>query len=388
VRRRRLAATTATAVLAAACGMGSAMSGSFGDDAVTAGGGATTAGDTVVVVVDGEDGDGPEVVGFTDDGAERWRWGRPGAALSPSPVAGDDVAVVTFATPPPGDGTPAGVCAVDAADGTERWCVEVDDPAFGRTGRFAPTLAVAGAVVVAADAGGTVRALDLADGTTRWTTTVAEPPDGEPREPGDLLVVGDLVVGSVGAEDSVVALDLDGGAERWRADVGTWRRAGHGLAGAGDAIVVQGTDEVVLLDRGDGQLRWRTPLPPPPAGEHAWPDAVPLVVDDTVLVVSTVTPGEPEARVLYALDLPRGEVRWARPDLPPPAAPVRDRTSALAAVDGRVLLLSGELVVVDLADGELSPQGVTLPWTQRPAVVDGELALVDRDRRLRRVELP
>jgi outer membrane protein assembly factor BamB len=391
--RRRFAATTVVAVLAAACGSGSAMSGTWSEDRVAPGGGAVRAGDAVVAVVLDEDGadavrpTGGALVGYDHDGAERWRWDGQGRALQALPVADDAVVVLHHTSPPPGDGTPAGLCAVAVADGSERWCEELGDAAFGRTGAFAPTAALSGdGAVVTADAAGIVRAVDLGDGSVRWEATVGAAPDGDVRAPGQLLVAGDLVIWSVAADDSVVALDLGDGSERWRSEVAAGLADSHGLVLTDELVLVQGVDAVAAFDR-DGGEAWRVVLPDPPAGMWERPDAGPVVHGETLVTVTSAAQSGTEGRVLHGLDVASGELRWTQTEVPPAAeSTVRSRGTALTVVDERLLLLGRDVTEVDPASGELSDTvQVGMSWPQDPGAVDGRLVVVDADGRLRTV---
>jgi eukaryotic-like serine/threonine-protein kinase len=107
----------------------------------------------------------------------------------------------------------------------------------------------------------------------------------------------------------IFALDPDNGDEQWHyaPDAGIW---GRSLALAGDALLVGVSgQELVSLDTGTGQERWRIAL----VGEVQRP---PLVVGDTLYVgttfVGTDMDNDPEAQAwVYALDVASGEEVWA-----------------------------------------------------------------------------
>lgn len=140
-----------------------------------------------------------------------------------------------------------GIAVLDAASGRVLWA------APGEPKVTAPPT-VAGPLVIAGEADGTVRARDGATGNSRWTYAsggeVLAPavPDGEGR-----LILGTTARG-------IVALDAKDGKRKWRWRVGADVRTGAVVVER-NAIVA--TQEAVLwgLRRGGGNMAWRAALP-------------------------------------------------------------------------------------------------------------------------------
>ena len=115
----------------------------------------------------------------------------------------------------------------------------------------------AGAIVVLGEADGHVRARDLATGAERWSHPTARSLQAPP-------VVDDRGRVLVGTTDRrFVALDAADGDADW-----TWRlgAAVHQPAAVFERLVLFATHEDVLyaLDRGNGHMQWRAPLPSRP----------------------------------------------------------------------------------------------------------------------------
>lgn len=173
-------------------------------------------------------------------------------------------------------GDDSGVYALDPADGSERWRVDLDDGLS--------SLAVADETVFATESKITVYALDAADGGERWVGHVPER-DPTPIVAGDTVVFsgdglhgfdavggtyewvfddeqvtsamvdGDLYVG--GVEGTVRALDVDDGTEKWSYSTETDARVTPLVAGD-DALYLRGPEEqACAVDLDDGEPLWR-----------------------------------------------------------------------------------------------------------------------------------
>ncbi len=139
------------------------------------------------------------------DGSVAWRVGLPGPALGPA--ATDGTAVVAAWD----SGRAAGVVAVEANDGRQRWAVPleadgVSGPAVAMAGKSPPVV-----VVVAGDLA--AHGFDLGDGTERWHTDTegAGSPEVPPLPLGDDTV---LVAHRLGG---LTLLDAGTGRSRWTA---------------------------------------------------------------------------------------------------------------------------------------------------------------------------
>jgi outer membrane protein assembly factor BamB len=203
-------------------------------------------------------------------GALRWTASIGERANAPAVAAG--VAVVST-----WEGSLVGV---DIADGSVEWRTPLPGPALG------PAAVSGGAAVASWEGdhgnGAGVVAVDAATGRQRWATAV--PPDGvsapaavaAPGAGGSVVVVA---AGDIAAH----ALSADTGVERWRSDLG-----GAGSpedapldAGGGAVLVADRLGGMALLDAADGRSRWHVtsdgaavrggPAGPGPGGGYALP---------------------------------------------------------------------------------------------------------------------
>lgn len=227
--------------------------------------------------------------------------------------------------------------ALDAGDGEETW----DAAASG-----VRNLAVADGTIYASLDEHLV-ALDAADGAERWRTPL-EPTDAQPTVAGDTV--------HVACEDGTVrALVSADGTERWRHDLGGEVRSQPAVH---DGVVHVETGALVAIE--DGEERWRF-------------DGARLVGRGVALDGERVYAG---GRQLYAVDAATGELAWS--------ADVATRqfvNRPPAVADGRVWVAdsSGGLAAVAAADGTVEWRAeVPTNAVGRPAVVDGQLAVVGR----------
>jgi outer membrane protein assembly factor BamB len=210
----------------------------------------------------------PRSVGCVPAGCEAWR--RPLDRERPPTVAsGDGLVVVVEADR---------ATALDAASGTERWVAPLDD--------LLPT---------------------TADGT-RLSDLVG-------RQRPEVVVDGDLVL--VGTARRVAALDAADGSRWWVARSTGWRL--ETLTPLDSVVVLRGqpvqTDElddaghprrvvpVIVLDRADGTLRWRTDDEAAPGSRPTFTE----VIDVAAAGITGVVRGE-----LRGHDPATGWVRWRR----------------------------------------------------------------------------
>jgi polyvinyl alcohol dehydrogenase (cytochrome) len=295
-----------------------------------------------------------------DDGELRWqrRLGPPGDDDDPreiesSPVVVDGMVIFGSDVHNETDGTPAGVFALDAATGDERW-ETVTAPADGPAGEAATGPGCA----------------DV------W---------GSPTVDLDrrLVFVGTgncTEAGGWGSNsEAVLALDLDTGEKVWGYQPHEQNLDDLDFAGApnlfeigGRAVVGLGNKDAVYyaVDRESGELVWKTkvaePGIPEAGGNYSTGGFIgPTAVADGTVVGGTAVGGGP---FLHALDAATGEIRWQQPV----AAP----TYAGAAEVGGVVFIGGTdftIRAVDLGTGEVL-------WSSELAgAVSGGAAIVGDD---------
>jgi len=239
-------------------------------------------GDSVLVAT--EDG----LVAFDRaNGALRWMADLGERANAPA-VAGTVAVVSTW------EGSLVGV---DLAKGSVVWRTGLPGPALG------PAAVAGDAVVVSWEAdhgvGAGINAVEATTGRQRWSTAV---PAGGVSAPGVVTAPGGAaMVVAVAGDVAAHALAADSGVERWRAEVG-----GSGSpevapldAGRGVALVADRLGGMALLDADNGATRWHVtsdgatvrggPAGPGPGGAFALP------LEDGRLLIAG--PGRPETLV-------------------------------------------------------------------------------------------
>jgi outer membrane protein assembly factor BamB len=187
-----------------------------------------------------------------ESGAERWRTDTGVRGTLPPFLDGSLVLVAG-----------EGLAALDEASGRSIWTV----PEARCTTRPFP----AAGLVAVGEADGAVRARELERGETVWSV----PSGGGPLPAAGLADdEGRVFVGT--AARSFVSLAARTGKERWR-----WRTASEVLfppALSGRSVVFASHEAVLYaLNRGNGHLDWRAPLP-------ARPLSPPLVFETAVIV--------------------------------------------------------------------------------------------------------
>jgi outer membrane protein assembly factor BamB len=290
------------------------------------------------------------------DGSLRWKYevGETGNDRDPteiesSPVVVDDVVIFGTDVHNSDAGEPAGVYALDAATGAERWAtITAPTDGEGATGPGCGDVWSSPAVdgerglvfvgtgnCVTDDGWGrfseAIVALDLEDGALRWTF--------QPHEPNH--------------DD----LDFAGAPNLFAGDDGE-------LVGLGNKDAAYYT-----LDRESGELVWDTQatdpgIPRPDSNYSTGGFIGPTAVADGIVVGGTAVGGAP---YLHALDTTTGAIRWQQPI----AAP----TYAAAAEANGVVLIGGTdftLRALDLHTGDVLWSEEMMGAVSGGAVVTGD----------------
>ncbi|WP_049969747.1 outer membrane protein assembly factor BamB family protein [Haladaptatus cibarius] len=140
----------------------------------------------------------------------------------------------------------------------------------------------------------TLHAIDVDSWDSLWETELGTPDEWHSHR---LAVADDVVYAS--QRSHTQAFDATDGSELWSADTG-----GYGPVVTDESLVVHGgqierhwSDDLVVLSRDDGSVRWRM-------------DSVakPVVVNGSVFVLKS---GEDDSGI-YSLDVETGETQWKR----------------------------------------------------------------------------
>ncbi len=174
-------------------------------------------------------------------------------------------------------------------------------------------------------------------------------------------LVADGTVFAADAFGWVTALDAARGARRWQVDTRPRRdrdgALGGAIAFAGNTLfVATGLSEVMALDPGTGEIRWRAPLPAPARGG--------LAVAGGRLLVPTVE------NHLVGLSAEDGRVLWTFRGAPVRALPLG---LPAPAVEGEIAvagLASGEIVAVRVDTGRVQ-------WSESLGTARGGVSLAD-----------
>jgi polyvinyl alcohol dehydrogenase (cytochrome) len=239
-----------------------------------------------------------------EDGKLRWKHevGRRGDDTDPteiesSPLVTDGLVIFGTDVHNSGKGEPAGVIALDAASGKERWnTVTAPTEGEGATGPGC------GDVWGSATVDPAARLVFI--GTGNCTSS----PDGYGR-----------------FSEAILALELDTGAVRWTYRPHQPNRDDLDFAGApnlfsagGRALVGLGNKDAAYyaLDRSTGELVWRTQvtepgIPRPNTNYSTGGFIGGTAVADGIVVGGTAVGGTP---TLHALDAATGGVRWQQPE--------------------------------------------------------------------------
>nr|WP_113867189.1 outer membrane protein assembly factor BamB [Brenneria salicis]NMN90890.1 Beta-barrel assembly machine subunit BamB [Brenneria salicis ATCC 15712 = DSM 30166]RBP61528.1 Beta-barrel assembly machine subunit BamB [Brenneria salicis ATCC 15712 = DSM 30166]RLM30404.1 outer membrane protein assembly factor BamB [Brenneria salicis ATCC 15712 = DSM 30166] len=182
-----------------------------------------------------------------DDGAVVWQTAVAGEAIS-RPVVSDGVVLIH---------TSNGMLqALDEADGTIRWTVNLDMPTLSLRGESAPTTAF-GAAIVGGD-NGRVNAVMINQGQLIWQQRISQPSGAtEIDRLNDVdttpVVVGEVVY-ALGYNGNMTALDLRSGQVLWKRELGSVQD----FIVDGDRIyLVDQNDRIVALNTNGGVNLWR-----------------------------------------------------------------------------------------------------------------------------------
>jgi outer membrane protein assembly factor BamB len=194
------------------------------------------------------------------------------------------------------DGT---VVRLDAADGRERWRVDVDARLSGGVGAGAGTVAVA-------TQDGVVLALDANTGKQRWRATVSSEVLAAPR-----IAAGLVLVRSV--DSRIHALDETDGKRRWayqRAPAALRLRTPQGMT-PHEAVLYAGFSggKLVALALDGGTLRWEATVADPKGTTEL--ERVTDVVGEPVIIGREVCAAAFQGRVA-CFDAQNGSLVWAR----------------------------------------------------------------------------
>jgi len=256
-----------------------------------------------------------------DDGKLRWKHevGRPGDDKDPSeiessPVVADRMVIFGTDVHNSGAGEPAGVTALDAATGRQRW-----------TAVTAPTEGDGATGPGCGDVWGSPSVDPAARLVFVGTGNCTSSPEGYGR-----------------FAEAIVALDLGSGAVRWTYQPHQPNRDDLDFAGApnlfdagGRALVGLGNKDATYyaVDRSTGDLAWRTQVTEPgiprPDGNYSTGGFIgATAVADGVVVGGTAVGGTPS---LHALDAATGAIKWQQPE-------AADTYASAAIVNGVVFL--------------------------------------------------
>ncbi|WP_227356773.1 outer membrane protein assembly factor BamB family protein [Haladaptatus salinisoli] len=306
-----------------------------------------------------------------------WTFDGGTPTMNSSPVVVENVVYAA------GTGDPGGICAVDATTGDSLWRFETE-------GYVSSAPAVADGVLYAGTWGKTFYAVDVADGTQRWKVDVGHRFGSSSPVVADGTVVvgangdGPLVVSGPEDEEefeacAVLALDAETGEEVWRYDeFGERENVDSSPAVASGRVHVGGGENLYALDAETGSEIWTRNV-------AASARASPAVRDGLVYYAGPYRGGDAPSR-LWALDAASGETRWTYDlaDTAQKVSPaVADGTVYVPAASQRVCLAAGDsddcsgvtrgrLYAVDAETGTERWTAEIRPDTRSsPAVADG-----------------
>lgn len=183
----------------------------------------------------------------TEDGAEAWKTTVAGEAIS-RPVISDGLVLIHTAN--------GMLQALDEADGSIKWTVNLDMPSLTLRGESAPATAF-GAAIVGGD-NGRVSAIMMQQGQMIWQQRVAQPMGSTEidrlNDVDTTPVVVDGVVYSLGYNGNLAALDLRSGQIQWKREMGS---VNDFIVDAGRIYVVDQDDRVAALSTDGGVSLWK-----------------------------------------------------------------------------------------------------------------------------------
>jgi outer membrane protein assembly factor BamB len=218
-----------------------------------------------------------------------------------------------------------GVSAIEFADGTPRWLVQLSGPLAHWPNEGADTVTLS--------SGTRSVVVELSTGRRLFELDSAELPAGSPVSDGRLVYVPSLL------DDTLTAIDMQSGMQAWEYRLPARFASGAQLIGG------EGRTSV-LVASDDGKLRAVPAGLDVPRGErwvrHVGTLLAPPVVSGERIYVTTV------GRELIALDAGSGEVEWKHlPGEPLAGAPVVVGESIVLATHTRLLSLSADTGAVE-----------------------------------------
>ncbi len=261
------------------------------------------------------------------DGTIRWRVDLPAPARGAPTIAGGRVFVPTVASQ---------LVCLSATDGARAWmhrATPIVTLSFGL-----PAPAVEGEAVVCGFPSGELFALRATDGRVLWSESLAAAGTGALSDIAGVraspAVAGGRVV-AVGVGGLTICVDLRSGRRLWEQETGGTEAAWI----AGDWVfLTNDVGQVAAIGRDSGQVRWATSLRPAPRGNRP-PE--PVVLSAPVLAGGRLLVGTSREE-LVAIDPASGEVT-GRTALPGPLTlqPIVAGNLLVAATDDATLVAFG-----------------------------------------------
>lgn len=189
----------------------------------------------------------------------------------------------------------AGLFALDAQTGAQRWAFHSDNYILQTPARSGDRLYVGGNFYDPnpIDEGGHTRiyALDYATGAPRWTY---ESEDGFPKR----LYATATTVTFVGYQDFMNGVDAESGQLRWRFDTGNWTPS---FLGAGEMVYFSSANtRVFALNVNTGETVWEFNIP---GGSFNYLLDAPVLLDGRLYFLT-------QQGQFFALDAATGELLW------------------------------------------------------------------------------
>jgi outer membrane protein assembly factor BamB len=184
-------------------------------------------------------------------------WSQPvGGPVDGAPAVADEAVIVAVRGTANAPG--AAIVALEAADGSERWRLDID----AQVVTFASAPSVGGDVALAAFSDGTVRAFGLADGRERWT---ARPRPGSTPTLFDSAVSSTdgaaFVTDSAGITGSAYRIELSTGRVTWDFAINEPMIRGAPVISGGSLLVATTDGSLNALDPSTGERIWRSARP-------------------------------------------------------------------------------------------------------------------------------
>lgn len=278
----------------------------------------------------------------------RWKVRLPHGVHMAAPVVVNDTVLCVAAE---FGGAAAGVTALEAATGRERWRLATPEHV-----KHAVVVDASGEVGYVVTVAGTALAFNVSDGSIRWTRALPNHPDRWLYQ-RPVLMDGLLVLAQ---ESARLALRTNDGGVEWRHGrqwENSWQLSrpeavaveGRWLAPTPDSF---GGFRMVCGEGATGEVKWQTALTTPAASYdriYQLQSATPVVAGDLI-----IAPGLADR--LVALARRDGALQWAETVGRGigPAACVRIRTYAAAAEYFTGMAVAADRVVVTTAHGRIA----------------------------------